>query len=291
MGDSSSNSASNSGSFSTVSDGSSNPSRRRSMTSHEAASAVLQNDPRHHVIYTGRDGTADMNARLQSIIGVTLIAESGSQSGDSSSHSAATAAASGGMPAANVAGGTSNRKRAGTSWADQMPVAQATADPPAPIDETLKQILRECGNREYANLVTALINSGQPECEVMKRYWSAGAEGHAAGECNKCNFAHNDDGCNKGPQCEFCHMPHPSTNPRPSKPHRVYFHKFQAELFELYDRAPQTLMNGLLVAVEGNPALQPLVLSWVNRVGGGTGASSSRGPGVPRTRPRNIMSL
>lgn len=39
-----------------------------------------------------------------------------------------------------------------------------------------------------------------------RRSWSAGAQGHAIGNCKPCAWNWKPSGCSKGPDCEYCHM-------------------------------------------------------------------------------------
>mmetsp|Transcript_44574 Transcript_44574/g.129623 ORF Transcript_44574/g.129623 Transcript_44574/m.129623 type:complete len:142 (-) Transcript_44574:143-568(-) len=102
-------------------------------------------------------------------------------------------------------------------------------------------------------LVQALLARGGREAEPFRQYWSEGAARHEdGGMCRPCHYNYTATGCNNGNSCEYCHLPHFKTKPRPSKPKRQQHRRFRQALDRLLASSPNLFSDAMGAVAEGN---------------------------------------
>jgi hypothetical protein len=92
-------------------------------------------------------------------------------------------------------------------------VANGLEGDPSTKDRDLQtegeQCTGDCGPSLYPSENTEISISGESSLEVenpRKPEWSMGAKAHSDGTCKPCAWHWKPSGCNKGENCEFCHL-------------------------------------------------------------------------------------
>ena len=90
---------------------------------------------------------------------------------------------------------------------------------------------------------------------------SEGSKLHAEGKCQPCLFL--KDGCHKGSECEFCHIPHTQARrARPSKARRNFCKEQLAEVVVKYKDNFDLKFQACKQVSEGNPYLLRIMASF-----------------------------
>jgi len=66
-------------------------------------------------------------------------------------------------------------------------------------------------------------SNSQGSCEKFLAsvgFWSVGTAFHSLRKCRPCHYVHTEEGCQRGVNCNFCHLPHVRARSRPSKSRR-----------------------------------------------------------------------
>eukprot|EP00428_Durinskia_dybowskii_P065371 CAMPEP_0170385398 /NCGR_PEP_ID=MMETSP0117_2-20130122/16493_1 /TAXON_ID=400756 /ORGANISM="Durinskia baltica, Strain CSIRO CS-38" /LENGTH=321 /DNA_ID=CAMNT_0010641177 /DNA_START=66 /DNA_END=1031 /DNA_ORIENTATION=+ len=238
-----------------------------------------------HILHTRRvaaasdksiDGAADF---LQAnLVGATVFFDSSSSHNDGNSSGSSA-------PIRGAKGAKGAKTRAREAADESLGKQSLHGSSTAPLDEEddvdddddaeeedtpelqfVKAFCNTCTPKEVSSLTVALMRSEGPRIEGLEWFWAKGAKGHGGGRCKPCHYVHAPTGCTNGANCGFCHLPHPRTNPRPSKAKRRHYRLYQTVLAGMLPRSRDRLLAAMGTVAANNPELQSIMTTMTPRL-------------------------